>query len=214
MKKLILIISGLFFTSLAFAQKDPKATAILDEVSRRYQSMKSFNAAFTFGTEANTGKLLESTKGDVTVKGDKFHLKMAGQSVFTNGKDLYTYVKETNEVNITEFDPSTDEALSPTGILNLYKKGYKYVYAGETKEGTQVYDNIELTPESKSGNVARIQMKVDRKDKSLKSWKIWDKSGKRTVFRVDKFMPNAPADDKLFTFDKKLYPGAEVVDLR
>ncbi|UTA67452.1 MULTISPECIES: outer membrane lipoprotein carrier protein LolA [Emticicia] len=214
MKKLILIIGGLVITSLAIAQKDPKATAILDEVSRKYQSMKSFNAAFTFGTEGNNARLLESTKGDVTVKGNKFHLKMAGQAVFTNGKDLYTYVKETNEVNITEYDPSTDEALSPTGILNLYKKGYKYVYAGETKEGAQVYDNIELTPESKSGNIAKIQMKVDRKDKALKSWKIWDKSGKRTVFRVDKFVPNAPADEKLFTFDKKLYPGAEVVDLR
>ena len=58
------------------------------------------------------------------------------------------------------------------------------------------------------------EIKVDKKDKSVKSWKVWDKNGKRTVFRVDKFMANAPADDKIFTFDKKKYPGVEVVDLR
>lgn len=215
MKKLFLILTNLFLvSSLVFAQKDKKATAILDEMSKKYQSMKSFSASFTYGTEGNNAKLTESYKGDVTVKGSKFHLKMAGQELFANGKDLYTYVKETNEVNITEFDPATQEELSPTRIYSIYKKGYKYVFLEEVKEGSQYYEVVELSPEDKSSKIAKVQIKVDKKDKSVKSWKIWDKNGKRTVFRVDKFMPNAPADDKLFTFDKSRYPGVEVVDLR
>lgn len=215
MKKTLVIIANLLIiTNLAIAQKDKKATAILDEMSKKYQTMKSFSAAFTYGVEGTNAKLTESYKGDVTVKGAKFRLKMAGQEVFANGKDLYTYVKETNECNVTEFNPAEMEELSPTKIYTIYKKGYKYVFLEEVKEGSQFYEVVELSPEDKTSKVAKVQIKVDKKDKSVKSWKVWDKNGKRTVFRVDKFSPNAPADDKIFTFDKKKYPGVEVVDLR
>lgn len=215
MKKiLVLTASLLIVSSLVMAQKDKKATAILDEMSKKYQTMKSFSASFTYGVEGTNAKLTESYKGDVTVKGAKFRLKMLGQEVFTNGKELYSYTKETNECQVSEFNPAEMDALSPTKIYSIYKKGYKYVFLEEVKEGSQLYEVIELSPEDKGSKVAKVQIKVDKKDKSVKSWKVWDKNGKRTVFRVDKFMANAPADDKIFTFDKKKYPGVEVVDLR
>jgi outer membrane lipoprotein carrier protein len=215
MKKILVLTANLLImSSLVMAQKDKKATAILDEMSKKYQTMKSFSAAFTYGIEGANAKLTESYKGDVTVKGAKFKLKMAGQEVFANGKDMYSYVKETNECSVTEFNPNEMDALSPTKIYSIYKKGYKYVFLEEVKEGSQFYEVIELSPEDKSSKVAKVQIKVNKNDKSVKSWKVWDKSGKRTVFRVDKFMPNSPADDQLFTFDKKKYPGVEVVDLR
>ena len=215
MKKiLILTASLLIVSSWVMAQKDKKATAILDEMSKKYQTMKSFSASFTYGVEGTNAKLTESYKGDVTVKGAKFRLKMLGQEVFTNGKELYSYTKETNECQVSDFNPAEMDALSPTKIYTIYKKGYKYVFVEEVKEGSQLYEVVELSPEDKGSNVAKVQIKVDKKDKSVKSWKVWDKNGKRTVFRVDKFMANAPADDKIFTFDKKKYPGVEVVDLR
>ena len=215
MKKILVLTANLLLISgLVMAQKDKRATAILDEMSKKYQTMKSFSASFTYGIEGTNAKLTESYKGDVTVKGAKFRLKMAGQEVFTNGKEMYSYVKETNECSVTEFNPNEMDALSPTKIYTIYKKGYKYVFLEEVKEGSQFYEVVELSPEDKTSKVAKVQIKVDKKDKSVKSWKVWDKNGKRTVFRVDKFMPNAPADDKFFTFDKKKYPGVEVVDLR
>ncbi len=215
MKKiLILTASLLIVSSWVMAQKDKKATAILDEMSKKYQTMKSFSASFTYGVEGTNAKLTESYKGDVTVKGAKFRLKMLGQEVFTNGKELYSYTKETNECQVSDFNPAEMDALSPTKIYTIYKKGYKYVFVEEVKEGSQLYEVVELSPEDKGSKVAKVQIKVDKKDKSVKSWKVWDKNGKRTVFRVDKFMANAPADDKIFTFDKKKYPGVEVVDLR
>ncbi len=215
MKKILVLTASLLIVSnLAMAQKDKKATAILDEMSKKYQTMKSFSASFTYGVEGTNAKLTESYKGDVTVKGAKFRLKMLGQEVFTNGKELYSYTKETNECQVSEFNPAEMDALSPTKIYTIYKKGYKYVFVEEVKEGSQLYEVIELSPEDKGSKVAKVQIKVDKKDKSVKSWKVWDKNGKRTVFRVDKFMANAPADDKIFTFDKKKYPGVEVVDLR
>lgn len=215
MKKVIILLNLFLLTSVAtFAQKDKRASAILDEMSKRYKTMQSFSASFTYGIEGANAKLTESYKGDVTVKGVKFKLKMAGQEIFNNGKDIYTYVKETNECSITDFNPSDNDDLSPSKIYSIYKKGYKYVFLEEVKEGSQFYEVVELSPEAKNSKVAKVQIKVDKKDKTVKSWKIWDKNGKRTVFRVDKFVPNTPAADNTFTFDKKKHPNVEIVDLR
>lgn len=214
MKNIIFAVVSTLIISNLYAQKDPKATAILDAMSKKYQTMKSFSAAFTYGIEGANAKLTESYKGDVTVKGLKFRLKMAGQEVFANGKELYTYVKETNECSIMDFNPNDNTDISPTKIYTIYKKGYKYVFLEEVKEGSQLYQVVELSPEDKNSKITKVQIKVNKQDKSVKSWKVWDKSGKRTVFRMDKFTPNTPAEDAFFTFDKKKYPGVEIVDLR
>lgn len=213
MKKGLLIIIALFFGINANAQ-DKKAEAILDAMSAKYKALKTFNANFTYGIEGANMKLSNVFTGNVTVKGNKFKLKTAGQEIFNNGKDLYTYVKETNEVNISEFNPNDDSDFSPTKIYSIYKKGYKYIFKEEKKEGSVSYEVVELSPTSGKSNVAKIQITVNKTDKSIKTWKVWDKSGKKTLFRIDKFVPNVAATDALFTFDKAKYPGVEVVDLR
>jgi outer membrane lipoprotein-sorting protein len=213
MKNGIFLVAMLVVGFCAKAQ-DKKAEAILDAMSAKYKALKTFNANFTYGVEGANMKLTSVFTGNVTVKGNKFKLKTAGQEIFNNGKDIYTYVKETNEVNISDFNPNDDSDFSPTKIYSIYKKGYKYIFKEEKKEGAASYEIVELSPTSGKSNVAKIQISVNKNDKSIKTWKVWDKSGKKTVFRIDKFVPNVPATDALFTFDKSKYPGVEVVDLR
>jgi outer membrane lipoprotein carrier protein len=209
MKKGLLLIFALVL-SIGINAQDKKAEAILDAMSAKYKALNTFNANFTYGVEGANAKLTNVFTGIVTVKGNKFKLKTAGQEIFNNGKDLYTYVKETNEVNISEFDPNDDNDFSPTKIYTIYKKGYKYIF----KESNASYDIVELSPISGKSNITKIQITVNKKDKSIKTWKVWDKPGKKTVFRIDKFVPNVPATDAIFNFDKSKYPGVEVVDLR
>ena len=213
MKYLLLTIIqvSLFFGALA---QDKKAEQILDAMSAKYKSLKTFNANFTYGVEGANAKLTNVFTGNVIVKGNKFKLKTAGQEIFNNGKELYTFVKETNEVNISELNTNDENDFSPTKIYTIYKKGYKYAFKEEKKIGSQTYEVVELSPTTTKANVAKIQITVNKRDKSIKTWKVWDKSGKRTVFRIDKFIPNVAASDATFNFDKKKYPGVEVVDLR
>lgn len=193
------------------AQGDARASAILDKMSSKYQNMKAFSANFTYGPEAASAKKLSGT---VVVKGSKFKLSMVGQEIYNNGKEVYTYVKEVNEVNVTAYNPGDEADFSPSKIYSIYKKGYKYQFKEEIKQGAQVFEVVELSPSGKNTSVSKIQITINKNDKSIKSWKIWDKKGKATMFRVDKFVPNVPATDAMFTFDKSKYPGVEVVDLR
>jgi outer membrane lipoprotein carrier protein len=186
-----------------------KAGLILDAMSKKYAAIPSFNAAFTYSTEGSK----TAYKGDVTTKGKKFKLKLAGQEIFNNGSTVSTYIKESNEVNVSNFDPA-EEGINPAKIYTIYKKGYKYTFVEEQKAGAAVYEVIELTPEKTSSQIAKLRITVDKKDKSVKNWKITTKDGKRQTFKVDKFVAMKGLSDTFFDFNKTQYPGVEVVDLR
>lgn len=210
MKNLISIITFAVAVNLSGAHaQDSKAGAIIDAMQKKYKSMKSFSATFTYGADGSK----QALKGDITVKGQKYRLKLAGQELFNNGKDVATYIKETNEVNISEYEPSEND-LNPAKVYSFDKKGYKYTFAGESKEGANTYEVVELSPEKKGGQVSKVKIKVNKADKSVGGWTIIDKSGKRQTFSVSKFVPNVNVDDKFFSFDKSKYPGVEINDLR
>ncbi len=186
-----------------------KAGLILDAMSKKYSAIPSFNASFTYNTEG----LIEAYKGDATVKGKKFRLKLAGQEIYNNGTTVSTFIKESNEVNISNFDPA-EEGINPAKIYTIYKKGYVYTFIEEQKQGKNVYEVVELSPEKQTSQVAKIRITFYKKYKSVKSWKITTKDGKKQIFKVDKFVAVNGISDAYFTFDKSKYPGVEVIDLR
>ncbi len=201
--KIALINAFLFSTFFTQAQ-DPKAATILDGVSKKYKALNSFNVGFTYGAAG------ESQKGDLTTKGGKYYLKLAGQEVYNDGKTVATYVKEANEVNLSTNDPASNE-FSPATIYNIYKNGYQYKLVEERKDGNAV---IDLTPTNKSAHIAKVRMTIHKNDSSIKGWQLTDKSGKVQTFKITKFTPNVAVNDQTFSFNKSKYPGVEVIDLR
>ena len=200
MRKLLLFI-GLSFS--VFAQSN-KAISLIDGMQKKYKAMGSFSANFTYQTEGAA-----TMSGSITVKGTKFRLKTAGQEIFNNGKEVATYIKEINEVNISSFDPSEGD-LNPAKIYTFDKKAYKVTLKGESGG----FATVELAPVAKGTQVKNITLKINSKDLSVNEWTIINKAGKKQYFKVAKLNPKANADDKLFSFDKKAFPGVEVNDLR
>ncbi|WP_375437281.1 outer membrane lipoprotein carrier protein LolA [uncultured Hymenobacter sp.] len=214
MKKILALFAlSVSLVSTATAQQDPKAGKILDQMSAKYQAMKAYKASFTQTLENDAAKVKENMSGDITVSGQKFRLKMSGQEVINDGKTMYTYMKAENEVNISDYE-SDEQEISPAQIYTLYKKGYKYSYVQEAKEGGEVVDIIELAPEDRSNPVFKVRMKVSKTDNSVKSWQMFKKNGNRYTVKINKFTPNVPVDATTFAFDKAKYKGVKVIDLR
>ena len=197
----------------AAAQQDPAAGKILDAVSAKYTALKSFEAGFTQTLENPAAKLKQNLTGTVLVSGQKYHLTAGGQEVVNDGKTTYTYLKNENEVNITESDPSNQD-MSPTQMYTMYKKGYKYQLLKPVKVGGVTYDQIELSPENKTNDVFKVQLLVNKADKSIKSVKTFKKNGTRSTFALNNFKANVPVTATTFAFDKAKHAGVKVVDLR
>lgn len=209
MKKIAILLSLVMgLLSPVLAQKDTRASDVLDAMSAKYKALGSYQTAFTY----TSGK--ESYKGDVTVKATKFRLKLAGQEVFNDGQTLSTYVKESNEVNVQDYEEGTSGEFNPTTIYSIYKKGFSYKFLKEVKQGGRTLEVVELVPEKKKSQIAKLQISVDKADKSVRNWTITNKDGQVTTYVINKFTPNFAVADSYFVFDKSKYPGVEVVDLR
>ncbi|WP_461134599.1 LolA family protein [Spirosoma lituiforme] len=210
MKKIAWMLSLAFVMTLpAFAQKDKRAQGILDAMSNKYKALKSYQANFTVG-----GSAKDAYKGDLTVKNEKFRLSLGGQEVFTDGKTMSTYIKESNEVNVQDYDASGNSEFNPAQIYTIYKRGFDYRFLKEQKRAGRTLEVIELTSNRPKSAIKTVQMSVDKADKSIRSWMITNKDGKQTSYTITKFTPNVNVPDTFFAFDKAKYPGVEVVDLR
>ena len=213
MKKPFLAILLLFFVKMTFGQYDAKALETLDAMSKKYKSIPAFEANISYTLTNDVEKVNEEFKGKITVKGDKYRLVLPEQEVINNGTTMWTYLPEAKEVNIDNYDPNSDE-INPSKIYEIYKKNFKYLYLADKTEGGVLCEEIDLVPEKKDAQYFKIKMFISKKDKSIQSWTMFDKSGNRYKYTISKFNPNSSVADAFFSFDPKKYPGVEVIDLR
>lgn len=213
MKKSFFATLLMFVGTYSYSQYDPKALEILEAMSKKYKAIPTFEANITTGLVNESEGVKEEFKGKITVKGDKFRLLLDDQEIINNGTTVWTYLPSAKEVNIDNFDPSSDD-VNPTKIFDMYKKGFKYLYLADKTEGGVVCEEIDLVPEKKDPQYFKIKMMIVKKDKSIQSWTMFDKAGNRFIYTITKFNPNIKLDDSFFTFDPKKYPGIEVIDLR
>lgn len=202
-----------FINQIVFAQYDPRALTILDNMSNKYQNMGAYLANFTYALQNEQEGISESFDGTLLVDGDKFRLIMAGQEIYCNGTTVWTYIEEINEVNIDNYYPAEME-MSPSNIYAAYKKGYKYQFVEEVNTNGNTTQIIDLVPEDSGSPFFKIRLSIGKSDLSLNGWEIFDKNGNRYNYTVRSVQNKSIKDPKEFEFEVKRYPGVEVIDLR
>jgi outer membrane lipoprotein-sorting protein len=214
MKKIgLFIILMTLLASSGWAQHDPKALEVLDAMSEKYQSIDGFRAKLVYKLENPTEKLNETFRGEITVMGDKYRLKIGEQEIINNGSTIWTYLKEVNEVNIENYYPE-DDPMAPAKIYTIYREGYKYSFVEEGKEKGQLVQVVDLEPDNKDEPFFKIRLTIDKQDKTLLNYKVYDKNGNRYLWTVSDFEPDRQLTASHFEFDPSEYKDVEVIDLR
>jgi outer membrane lipoprotein-sorting protein len=197
----------------ALAQNDAKAKTILENVSKKVNGLKSLKANYALHLAGANGKIRETKKGSFMMKGPKYKVSLAGQEIICDNKTVWTYMKETNEVQVSNYNPN-EQTISPAKLFtNFYDKEYSYKYIGKRKVNGKDCDIVQLVPTSKNKQFSKVELAVD-KNNTIVGGNIWEKNGNQFKYDVSGFTSNPNISDAMFTFDKKKYPGVEVVDLR
>ena len=195
-------------------KNDPDAKKILDKVSAKFKTFKAPQASFSYQVENAQGKVLSTKKGTVVMQGNKYHVTMSGLEIFSDGKTSWNYDKSANEVTVNGVDGSGN-AMTPQKLFtNFYDKDFYYKLNGEKKLGGKTVQEIEMTPTDKTRPFHKIYLYVDKGASTIYSARFLEKSGNRYSYTITSLKPNASAAEAQFAFDKKKYPGVEVVDLR
>ncbi|MCO5936319.1 outer membrane lipoprotein carrier protein LolA [Mucilaginibacter sp. RB4R14] len=223
MKRLLLyLILSATTIATAFAQKDADAKLILNKLSKQYRTYDAVKTDYSLTIDNQQANVKETFTGTLIAKSktNKYKVisyaagtKTVSQDIISDGKNQWTYLKDANEVQLSAADNS-EEGFNPAKIFTMYEKGYKYIYTGQQKMAGKVYMVIDLTPEDSKKTFFKVRLMIDKVKNQLYSAQIFDKNGSKYTYTLRTFTPNYKIAETAFVFDKKTYPGVEVVDLR
>lgn len=182
------------------AQTDAKAAEVLDKVLEDL-SDNGIRADFE-GSE--TGFLL--------LKGEKFYLNNGNVQSWYDGKTQWSYVADTEEVNISHPTLEELQGINPYLILMRYKTDFNYTYKGsQTRNGVKGHE-IVLTPKhSEQSEVIRVFISKTYHPLAMKM----EQNGQTlSEINVISYKTDQKLEDGMFRFNKSLFPNAEIIDMR
>lgn len=216
MKQLLLITAFSLIAWVGYSQQDAKAKEILEKVTKTTQSLASLDAKFTFEMNNKAQNIKDKSQGSIILKNKKYKLDIPqmGLKVTCDGKTIWSYMVNSNEVTISNLDDATDELMDPSKIFTIYERGFNYKFLNEgTDAGVPVY-NIELTPQKPSGDIQRIKLMIDKQKMLIHGAVMDGKEGNTVIIAVNQYKTDGVYSDADFVFDPKKYKGIEVVDMR
>lgn len=211
---LVTFVTGAFAQSKSLGTNDPEAKKVLDAVSAKFKTFKTVKGNFALEVKDANGKTQGSKKGTVYMKGTKYRVSITGQEIFCDGKNIWTYDKGANEVQVSAFDQSAGSITPQKLFTNFYDKDFLYKLNGDKTVGGKTIQEIELTPVDKSKPFFKVLLGVDKASKMITSTQIFEKNGNKYAYSMSNVATNTNITDDTFVFDAKKYPGVEVVDLR
>ncbi len=204
------IILFLFIACIpAWAQNGAKN--ILDKSAAKIKAYPAVEIEFSLTMENKEENIREEHQGKAYMKGSLYKLEVMDVVNYYDGKNIYTYMPEAQEVNLKNPSDEEEEMLNPTKIFNIHNTGFKQKLISET--GGTAY--IELYPNDLSKNFIKIGIWVKTSDSSIRKVESFGKDGNNLIITINSLKQPSPVpDDSFFKFDTTRHPEVEIVDMR
>lgn len=211
MKKSLITLFILLLTIPVSAQRN-QASRVLDRTVAAFHKAGGVKAVFTlqiFEKQALSGY----TEGTLLLKGEKFVLRTDNVVTWFDGKTQWSYLTDSDEVNISSPGPDELQEINPYAVLNNYKTGYDYAMGTvKTYRGKSV-NHVILTSTDPKKQISRIELYI-----AEGNYPVFiiaeNRNNSRSEVSIISYQTNQAYADRVFVFDSKEYPTAEIIDLR
>ena len=204
-KNIIACLFLLFATQALTAQNN--ADMLIRLVVDQLKSHKNVEMVFTYQISPDGKNLGESEKGHAWLQGEAYKIEMANQQTISDGKTIWSYLIEDEEVMVSNATDGTDN--TPLKLLTSLDESYVATLTGIDAQGLAT---IELA--NPKGQYKRVTLKINTKKVELKNADIYMEDGSKLVVNVEEMKFDQELDDKFFTFDTKKHPKVDVIDMR
>lgn len=178
------------------------AKSILDKVAATVSNPGGVQANFQM-----ISKQFGSTSGTISIKGHKFHASTPQVIVWFDGKTQWTYMKNNDEVNVSNPTEAELQSINPYNFINIYKKGFKL----SSKKVNDSYE-VHLKSTDKNRKIQEMYIIVDQQSYRPTHVKMFQ-NGKWSVLLISG-LKSTSLSDGMFQFNAKDFPQAEIIDLR
>uniref|UniRef100_UPI004049CF2A LolA family protein n=1 Tax=Flavobacterium sp. TaxID=239 RepID=UPI004049CF2A len=200
-----------FFFAISFtihAQDAAKAKNILDDVSAQIKTYKNIVIDFKYTLSNPKENINQESNGNVAIENvasGKYNLNFMGVSKIFDGSKVYTIVPEDEEVTISKFDDSDDNAITPSKMLTFFTSGHKYAMDILQNVKGRKIQYVKLVPISSKDQRKEILIGIDVQTKNIYNIIETGKNGTKTILTVNSFKTNQPLSKNHFTFTQSKY---------
>jgi hypothetical protein len=99
---------------------------------------------------------------------------------------------------------------NPKSIFTLYEKNFQYEPVAVA--GDKV--TVDLFPADKEETYSKIRMDILKSKDQIDRVIYYSKDGNQYIIKIKSFSSNIPADDRMFVFDARQFPGVKLFDMR
>ena len=208
MKKVTAIIGIILSFMLGSVHAQTMANELVKKTIDKINKHKNVEFVFDYDISNETIAVTESASGKAYMQGEAYKLETEGQSIISDGKTMWTYLPENEEVMVS--NPSKDDnIITPIKMLTTYEKDYIIKYAKSNEKGIKV---VEMS--NPKGEFGKVAMKINEAKLEIVSATISSRNGINFTIKIKKTVFDQNLDAKFFTFDEKAHPKVDVIDMR
>ena len=204
MKKVVFLILACFSLGIQ-AQNSQKAEQLLNEVSKKVSSYDNMVIDFKYALENTSENIHQETRGDASIKGDKYVLNFMGTTQLFDGKKVYTIIPEDEEINISNYVAEDENNITPSKMFTFYQDGYTFAWDITQNVNGRTIQYVKLTPKDSEAEVKNILLGIDKETKNIYNLIQTQPNGTKITITVKSFKTNQSLAQNLFTFDESRY---------
>lgn len=189
---------------------------ILDKLSAKAKTFKTVTADFTYTLNNPKTSTNQTLNGNVKVKGSKYYVSMSSYQIWCDGKTVWNYNKDNNEVTIDNLADVKDGGFDPAEMFTIWEKNFKHEMknASATVDGVASYQIALYPNDAKSKAYHTIMLNIDKAKMEITKVEIKTRENATMTYKVKNFKTSTELGDSEFIFNKSKFPGVEEVDNR
>ena len=219
MKPTFLILGvTLLFSYSSFSQTRPtlpaeqQASEMLSRASAKLKEFRTMEVDFTFEMENSQFSLTETMTGKLFSKGDKYRMTMDENVFISDGKTVWNFVADTDEIHINNIE-NVEGGLTPTALLANFQTEFRSKFIRQETHNGRTVNIIDLIPNT-SQSFFKYRIALDTNNMIVYTV-AFDRHGGTNTFNINNVRTNHQISDDLFRFNRAEFPSdVEVIDLR
>jgi chaperone LolA len=184
---------------------------LASQVEKKYRSIKDLSTNFTRTLKSEIFEAEKKTKGKMYLKNpDKFRIETEDEVIVTDGKFLWTYSEQNEQVIKSKLDRSKN-VFKPNQYLANFREEYNAKLAGEEKLDKTTCYELTLTPKKKDLFITGMTIWVDKRNLLAKKIEYTDMNDNQITLLFDHTKTDGGIKDSKFVFQAP--EGVEELDL-
>jgi outer membrane lipoprotein carrier protein len=216
LKKIILVILGLLFTSSAgYSGQTESIDVVVDKIQKRYEEIEDFHADFTQEATVKALNTVQKSDGEVWFKKPGKmrwnYYEPYKDQIVSDGRTLWFYNEEEKQViesplNQVSDTETTSTLLSGLGkIKELYRTSFSE--SGEFEaDGSYL---IDLKPKEEGEDYNKVTLSINKNTMMVNTLYLYDPFGNLTKVLLKNIEIDKGVSDSLFNFE--VPSGVEVI---